>query len=485
MRPSFMGLEAAKSGLMVTQKALDIVGNNMTNVKTKGYTRQRLDTVSMRLYGGATYGSAVSLAGQGVKAVGVGQTRNAYLDYKFREKYSDVGYYDQKMAVMEQLESIISDPEVDDVGIQNALKSLTDAISELASSPASKDTNSKLVLNAFKEVVSLVNKYDSEMKNLVEQTKGDMATAVNDFNSLLKQVAQMNEEIAKEVFNNSDFDGVRYGPNELMDDRNLLLDELSRYGKVSVEAKSDGTVDVLLNGYKVVGTDGPNYWADELCVDQEGTGVFWASTGQMAGLGNGLINGFQDALKGTSLSSPGIPHYQEQLDSFAQGLYDAFNNILHVESDDPDAPVAFKQLLKGGIDGTVTAGNLAISDEWIANASYILSNDGNTDDIDAMKALMDKDITIGGFTGKFDEFIANLATSLGSDMNNNDTRLKAALAVAETAETNRQSESGVSLNEEGVNMMSLNKSFQALGRLMTAMDEQLDVIINQMGLVGR
>ena len=81
-----MGLEAARSGLMVTQKALDIVGNNMTNEKTKGYTRQRLDTVSLRLYGGANYGSAIALAGQGVKAVGVGQLRNSYLDYKFREK---------------------------------------------------------------------------------------------------------------------------------------------------------------------------------------------------------------------------------------------------------------------------------------------------------------------------------------------------------------------------------------------------------------
>jgi len=485
LRPSFMGLEAARSGLMVTQKALDIVGNNMTNEKTKGYTRQRLDTVSLRLYGGANYGSAIALAGQGVKAVGVGQLRNSYLDYKFREKYSDVGYHDQKMAVMEQLEGIISDPEVNKAGIQEALKELSDALSELKSTSASKATSATIVMNAFKEVVSTLNQYDSGIKNLVEQTKKDMAAAVKDFNTTLQQISELNREIAKEVFNNSDFDGVKYGPNELMDDRNLLLDELARYGKVSVEDNGDGTINVMVNGHQAVGVDGANYWTDELSLDKEGTGMFWQSTGQMAGLGNGLLNGFQDALKGSSSVAPGIPYYQEQLDLFAKSLYQAFNNVLQVENADPDAAVTYKQLLKGGEDGTVTAGNLSISDEWLADASYILHSKGDFTDLTTMAGLLDKEFSIGGFTGKLDQFIANMASTLGSEMKACNTRLEAALAIAETAETNRQSVSGVSLNEEGVNMMSLNKTFQALGRLMTAMDEQLDVIINQMGLVGR
>lgn len=133
----------------------------------------------------------------------------------------------------------------------------------------------------------------------------------------------------------------------------------------------------------------------------------------------------------------------------------------------------------------MTAGNLSLSDEWLADASYILNSDGGLDDIKAMGELLKKEFSIGGFTGTFEQFITNMTSTLGSEMNACNTRLEAALAIAETAETNRQSVSGVSLNEEGVNMMSLNKTFQALGRLMTAMDEQLDVIINQMGLVGR
>ena len=69
MRPTFMGLETAKRGLMVNQKALDIIGNNISNINTKGYTRQRLDTVSVQVYGSDRFSySSIPLAGQGVDA---------------------------------------------------------------------------------------------------------------------------------------------------------------------------------------------------------------------------------------------------------------------------------------------------------------------------------------------------------------------------------------------------------------------------------
>ena len=74
---------------------------------------------------------------------------------------------------------------------------------------------------------------------------------------------------------------------------------------------------------------------------------------------------------------------------------------------------------------------------------------------------------------------------MGTDKKTNDSRLKASLAIAESVESDRMGVSGVSLNEEGINMMTYNKAYSALGRLMTTMDEQLDMIINQMGLVGR
>ncbi len=487
MRPTFMGLETARRGLMVTQKAMDIVGHNISNRETKGYTRQRLDTVSMRLYGGRDTGSAVAMAGQGVDAIGVSQMRNPYLDQQFRKQYSDVGYYDQKAALMEQLESVISDPEVEGAGIQAALDDLFKALSSFSSN-TSQPANANVVMNAFKEVITILNEYDSGLKNLVERVKSDMKVSVDDFNSTLSQISELNKAIAKEVFNNNDYDGVIYGPNELLDDRNVLLDDLSRYGKVEVENNGDGTIDVLVNGHRVVTGKNSNYGTDKLLINDNTNGLYWQSTGGMASLGQGALKGYQEVLCGSSQSEPGIPYFQEQLDAFAKSLYDTFNNIVY--ADDPGDAGAFKKLLQGAEDGTVTAGSISISDLWLADPSYLIRKNnpdgtGDNADIGAMKEALSKDWNIGGFTGSFSEFIANMTNTLGSSMKNNNTRLEAALAVAETAESNRMSVSGVSLNEEGINMMSLNKTFQALGRLMTVMDEQLDVIINQIGLVGR
>ena len=105
------------------------------------------------------------------------------------------------------------------------------------------------------------------------------------------------------------------------------------------------------------------------------------------------------------------------------------------------------------------------------------------------KAALEKDFEFGDgsdkFTGTFSEFITGYTNTLGTDKKTNDSRLKASLAIAESVESDRMGVSGVSLNEEGINMMTYNKAYSALGRLMTTMDEQLDMIINQMGLVGR
>ena len=91
MPSSFMGLYVQREALACAQKALDITGNNLANVKTKGYTRQRLDVASVANAAGTLgYKTGLDLAGQGVEGVGVTQIRNALLDKQFRNYNSDV-----------------------------------------------------------------------------------------------------------------------------------------------------------------------------------------------------------------------------------------------------------------------------------------------------------------------------------------------------------------------------------------------------------
>ena len=480
-----MGLETAKRGIMVNQKAMDIVGNNISNLKTKGYTRQRLDTVTVQVHG---RGKTLPLAGQGVEAVGVAQVRNSYLDAKFRQEYGDVGYYDQKAAILQELEAAISDPEVENTGIGNALKVLSNALADFSNNP-DQETHANIVMNAMKGVTQILNEYSGKLTSMVEEQKNNLRLSVEEINTSFDQLTILNQTIADEVGSGTDYDGVNYLPNDLIDKRNLILDDLARYGSVEVTPANDGSVQVKFNGKVVVDNQGGRFSNDQMMLDRDGITLKWNSTNEMIGGNNGALKGFQEVLTGKNAVNRGIPYYQEKLDDVAVTLADVFNHIVH--EDDPANPGPYKQLLEGAADGSFTAGSITISDRWTSDSSYVIRKNnpaGSKDNTDilAMKKALENDYGFGGeYKGSFGEFVSYITTSLGDDIKANQARLEAAVSVAERVDTDRLATSGVSLNEEGINMMTYNKAYQALGRLMTVMDEQLDTIINKMGLVGR
>lgn len=235
--------------------------------------------------------------------------------------------------------------------------------------------------------------------------------------------------------------------------------------------------------------DGGSYTNDRIDIGRDGMKLNWSSDGKNANLGAGAIQGLLDTLTGSTEINAGIPYYQKKLDDFAATLAGVFNNIVH--ADNPANPDKCKYLLQGDINGNITAGSIAVSDLRVNDPSYVMREknpDGDLDNTDilAMKAALEQSFDFGGgFNGSFSEFINDMTNTLGSGLKSNASRLDAALAIAESVDSDRMSVSGVSLNEEGISMMTYNKAFQAMGRMMTTMDEQLDIIINQMGLVGR
>lgn len=492
MRPTFMGLETTKRGLMVQQKALDIIANNVTNISTKGYTRQRLDTVTVQVYGNDRFASSsIPLAGQGVDMRGVAQIRDSFLDSKFRQEYGDVGYYDQKSVMLDEIQAAISDPEVDNTGIKNALTVLSQAISDYSENPQ-EETHANIVMNAFMGLTQVLNEYDTKLKGVMENQKNDLAIAVEDINNKFAQLSELNETIVHEIFLNTDYDGVSYGPNDLLDQRNVILDELSRYGEVNVTNRSDGSIQVKFNGKVVVDGANNKFTNDSIKLGEDGTTMTWTSDGKKIALPTGALRSFSEVLTGDSSLHKGIPYFQHKLDTMASKMAEVFNKIIPdtYQAGDPKVPDTFKQLLQGDEDGIVTAGNIAISDIWAENSAYLIEKNNpngllDNNNILNMKKLLDQDMEFGGFSGNFSEFVTHVTTTLGTEISSNTARMKASVSTAQSVDTDRMSQSGVSLNEEGINMMAYNKAYQALGRLMTTMDEQLDMLINNIGLVGR
>ncbi|MGD9559932.1 MAG: flagellar basal body protein, partial [Oscillospiraceae bacterium] len=155
MRPTFMGFETATRGLMANQKSLDIVGNNVTNIGVTGYTRQRVDLVSMSVnmrYTRFNMNSS-SFAGQGVGVYGVSQIRDKFLDRRFREEYADVGYYSVTSSVLEDLSAALD--EVSPSTMSAAMTKFQDAWHEMLGKNTNEKTGAANLLAQATQIVQV------------------------------------------------------------------------------------------------------------------------------------------------------------------------------------------------------------------------------------------------------------------------------------------------------------------------------------------
>ena len=255
MASSFMGLYVQRDGLNLAQKALDITGSNITNVKTPGYTRQRLDIVSTkndnRTLG---YVNQVFLAGAGADGKGVTQIRDELLDNQFRKYSSITSGLTVKQNVLSDVEDAIDDIENDESGFASALKNFKSAFQSFSANGTDQSDLASVAQNQAQTMIDVLRTFSNRIDSVSEDVISDAKSTVSRVNDILEQCAKLNEQIKYSYVNMNNIyeSGTRviadttYGPLELKDSMNNLIDELSNYMKVSVKTEEDGTFTISL-----------------------------------------------------------------------------------------------------------------------------------------------------------------------------------------------------------------------------------------------
>ena len=119
VRSTFAGFNMATLALSASQRAIDVTGQNLSNINTQGYTRQRLDQISLDPVGPSfTNSSFSSKVGQGVMMTGVSQIRDPFLDIQYRSQLPKVGTADAMDAVLAQIGQIFDETDKDAVSAQ-------------------------------------------------------------------------------------------------------------------------------------------------------------------------------------------------------------------------------------------------------------------------------------------------------------------------------------------------------------------------------
>ena len=525
IRSTFAGFTTAQLAMSASQRALDVTGQNIANINTRGYTKQRLDIASLGNNGASFYNSNNNCkVGYGVEITGISQLRDPFLDVQYRNQMSKLGTTDALAAGYEQLSGIFDEASMD--GVRAALRDISSTLQKYSEEPGAKEidttvrSNMQILLNLFHDNAKRLQDIKDEMTN------GFKDNDVADVNQMLKNIAELNKSIKNsQVLGNPAL--------ELMDQRNDLLDQLSSYLPISVTYEKEQIAPgqfLDMPRVSFTGTDGQTYnlisgtECGSFTADIAGVPVRLGVTDAKGNgphditntIGAGTLKGTLDILnesgafdKGASDIS-GIGYYEQALDSLVNKFATTFNDLNKAVKTDANGKVIY------GADGKpemvdrplfqkidpnadFSASNIKIADGWL-NGEYGITistkvtNDeiGSTDTsniLNMINALKDsqkfESNGVTFFNGSFYDCFASIENTLAIDLKSANTTLNNQISVLNQTANTRDGISGVQLDEEGMDLMHYNQSYTAAARLMTTLDEALDTIINKTGVVGR
>ena len=232
------------SGLTVSQSGLNTTAHNLSNVNTKGYSRQQMINVDFNYnFIGYNYEGQKLNVGLGSTADVVRQLRNRFYDETYREEVGRQGYYEGQWEALSEIQELFG--EMEGVAFQNSIESIWDAIQELAKEPESIVCRSTLV-NRATEFISRAQDIYTQISKFQTDLNKQVQTAVDRINELGQTIYEMNKKVAA-----AEASGVE-NANDYRDTRNLALDELSKYIKIEYSEDANGVVQVIAEGVQFV-----------------------------------------------------------------------------------------------------------------------------------------------------------------------------------------------------------------------------------------
>ncbi len=231
---TFGQFTTARLAIYASQASLSVTGNNIANINTEGYTRQRMDLVSLYSVGQGKYANIFNTnVGYGVLTRGATQLRDPYLDIRYRNENAKLGASDEKLDCLSQISSILDEVgkgtgDLDGYGVIEAQLSLLKQALEDRDLVAGSEEYDNLVRSAASVLCTYFNKAADDLSDIRENKVNELQESIADVNKLLTEIRDLNVQIRTQ--------GI-YGEKalELRDARNLALDKLSGYMHINVE----------------------------------------------------------------------------------------------------------------------------------------------------------------------------------------------------------------------------------------------------------
>ncbi|WP_127126497.1 flagellar hook-associated protein FlgK [Georgenia sp. SYP-B2076] len=488
---TFSGLNGALTSLVAQRQALEIAGQNIANVNTPGYTRQRANLQSIE---GSAAPSMNSTAGAGLNG-GVNVTSfdrlgDIFLEARTRQETSSAAYLDAIAEAYSLLESGIAEPG--EKGLSAQLDTFFTSWEDVGNRPDDPAARAVLLENASALVARIATGYRA-VESQWEATRTQADALKTEVNTTADAVADLNGRIRTITVSGG-------SPNALIDQRNQLLTSLASLIGGEARAREDGTVDLMVGGNALVRGDKANHVEVEGASTLSALGtppgatdpvvLTWKGSGNTVGATGGRLAGLLAVLAPSNGSGTGGP-LAEMASKY---------NALVTNNGVPSTGLVdvVNAAHQGGYlpDGT-TGGPFFTAPPYSGAAA--LSVKVEVPNITGV-ATVGKDAAgigpLGPMDGSNAEKISRLAGGVGALWSRTVVDLgvqtRTATQRAASAESTRSvaeglllSQTGVNLDEETVNLMASQRAYEAAARVITTVDEMLDTLINRTGVVGR
>lgn len=238
---TFHGLEMARQALFAQQSALYTTGHNISNANTDGYSRQRVNFGTMPAYPapGRNQPHYPGQIGTGVKIDAVQRIRDQFLDIQFRAENSRSGYWNAKAAALSRMEELLNEPS--DSGLSKTLDQFWQSLQDLAVNPENSGARAVVAQRGL-AVAETFNYLSHSLHSIQNDLKNQINNTVETANSLLRQIHNINYQIRK-------IEPHGKLANDLYDDRDRLIDELSKIMNIKVtKSKSSESAPDIADG---------------------------------------------------------------------------------------------------------------------------------------------------------------------------------------------------------------------------------------------
>jgi len=470
---TFSGLGTALSSLIAQRQALEVSGQNVANANTVGYTRQRAALASLPAATVPSMFSTTNGVGLGTAVTGIERLGDVFLDARLRNETSGAARLATVATEYKTLEGTIGEPST--TGFSKDLTNFWNSWSDVANSSGTT-ANRSVLLERGKAVADRLGTMYEDVATQWQQALTTTTSLVTQVNTTATNVADLNTRILA-------ITNAGGSANELMDQRDLLVTQLSGLVGASTRTNADGSVDVMVAGNALVSGGSANALqvapsspkSFQGAVDGGTVTIQWAKSGHPAGLEGGTVAGLLTVLA-PEADGGVLTRAAAELDGIATEIATQVNDF-HQDGFTADGRTGIDFF---SLDLAHPAKSLAVA---ITNPADIAVSGSATEEFDGK--IGEKIAGLAKAADGPDALWSAFVVDLGVKSASATSRATVAEAARATASAAQLAQTSVDTDEETVNMLAFQRAYEGAARVLTAVDEMLDTLINRTGVVGR